>query len=449
MGYNRFRMQCLLRVAMLGATMLLFLWLLHRGEWYVTSGLTFAAVIFQLWLLFRYVESAGRGVRRFLEAVRRSDFSGTFESPDGGTPFGDLNAEFDAVLERFRGLRAEREEQYHYLRTVVQHVGIGIVSFRADGEVELLNTAARRLLGVSHLKNIRDLETVSHSIAESIAKIGPGERALVKIEDEGEQLQLALHAARFTLLDREYTLVSLYNIQSELEEKEMEAWQNLIRVLTHEIMNSITPIASLASTVNSLLENGLTPQKNGFDPETAEDIRGAVQTIEHRSRGLLHFVDNYRNLTRIPRPRFRILPVRELFDRIERLMRDRLEKAAIGFIVRIEPEELEITVDPELLEQVLINLIQNAVQALENRSDGGIELRAGVDDHGRTFMQVADNGPGIMPDVLAKVFIPFFTTRREGSGIGLSLSRQIMRLHGGAISVRSEPGVETMFTLRL
>ncbi len=449
MGYSRFRAQCIIRLVFLGATMFLFLWLLTQREWYVTSGLVFAAAVAQAWLLLRYVESAEKGLRRFLEAVRRSDFSGTFESPSGGTPFGDLNAAFDAVLERFRALRAEREEQYRYLQTVVQHVGIGLISFRADGEVELLNTAARRLLGIPHLKNIRDLESVSLPLAESIGKLGPGERALVKIEDEGEQLQLALHAAAFTLRDREYTLLSLHNIQSELEEKEMEAWQNLIRVLTHEIMNSITPIASLASTVNTLLETGLVPSANGFDPETAEDIRGAVQTIEHRSRGLLHFVDNYRNLTRIPRPRFRILPVSELFDRIQRLMRDRLDKAGIGFEVRIEPQELEITADPELMEQVLINLIQNAIQALEGRDGGGIGLHAGVDDRGRTFLQVRDNGPGIMPDVIAKVFIPFFTTRREGSGIGLSLSRQIMRLHGGAIAVRSEPGVETVFTLKL
>jgi two-component system, NtrC family, nitrogen regulation sensor histidine kinase NtrY len=449
MVFSRFRIQCFLRLALICATMFFFLWLISHRQWYVTSGLALVAVLFQMWLLFRYVESAGRGVRRFLEAVRNSDFSGSFDTPGGGTPFADLDSSFEKILERFRVLRAEREEQYHYLQTVVQHVGVGLISFRADGEVELLNTAARRILGISQMKNIRELESVSPHLAESIAKLKAGERTLVKLEEEGEELQLSLHATAFTLGDCEYTLVSLHNIQSELEEKEMEAWQNLIRVLTHEIMNSITPIASLASTVNNLLEKSHNAQQNLNDSETDDDIRGAVQTIEQRSRGLLHFVDNYRNLTRIPRPRFRIVSVKELFDNIERLMRDSFVKTGVVLTVSVEPEELEITVDPELLEQVLINLTQNAVQALENRKDGRINLQAGVDSHGRTFLQVVDNGPGIMPDVIAKVFIPFFTTRREGSGIGLSLSRQIMRLHGGAISVRSEPGVETVFTLRL
>ena len=210
-------------------------------------------------------------------------------------------------------------------------------------------------------------------------------------------------------------------------------------------MNSINPIASLASTVNKLLPIN----EPGSDTETLNDIRGAIQTIQKRSEGLLHFVDIYRNLTRIPAPKFSIFPVSDLFGRIENLMQNHLESNRIQYSASIYPENLEITADPELMEQVLINLVLNAVQANENRPFARIELRAGNDERGRTFLQVADNGPGIMKEVMEKIFIPFFTTKREGSGIGLSLSRQIMRLHNGTIGVQSEPDVETVFTLKL
>jgi signal transduction histidine kinase len=252
----------------------------------------------------------------------------------------------------------------------------------------------------------------------------------------------------FVLRGKQLTLVSLNDIRGELEEKEMESWQNLIRVLTHEIMNSITPIASLASTAEHLLESTAS-QPGTPDPETLGDIRGAVRTIEQRSRGLLHFVENYRRLTRIPKPQFRIFPVSEIFERVERLMNGRIENTGISLETVIETGGMELTADPDLLEQVLINLVQNSVQALAGVPHGKISLRAGIDDRGRALIQVRDNGPGIMEDVLAKIFIPFFTTKRDGSGIGLSISRQIMRLHRGTITVRSEPGVETVFTLRL
>jgi signal transduction histidine kinase len=263
-------------------------------------------------------------------------------------------------------------------------------------------------------------------------------------------VQLAVYAAEFKLREQKLTLVSIQNIQSELEEKEMEAWQNLIRVLTHEIMNSVTPIASLTATVNDLLTPPSGNQKPGEETsaEAMDDIRGALQTIQKRSEGLLHFVDAYRKLTRIPKPQFQIFSITELFARVGQLMRVQMSGKPIHFHTKVEPESLELTADPELIEQVLINLLLNAIQAVEDQKDARIELAARMDQRGRTIIPVADNGPGIIAEALEKIFIPFFTTKQDGSGIGLSLCRQIMRLHSGTISVHSQPNVETIFTLR-
>jgi signal transduction histidine kinase len=276
------------------------------------------------------------------------------------------------------------------------------------------------------------------------------ENALVKVEDENELLHLALYASEFKLRGQKYSLVSIQNIHSELEEREMEAWQKLIRVLTHEIMNSITPIASLTSTVSGLIKDTYRKkiEDNKLRNEHLNDIQQALQTIQKRSQGLLHFVDAYRNLTLIPKPNFQIFLIKELFDRIKKLMQANIEQNSIQFKVNVEPETLELTADPELVEQVLINLLLNAFQAVKGRKSARIELNALLDGRGRIIIQVGDNGPGISKENQEKIFIPFFSTKEEGSGIGLSLSRQIIRLHHGSIGVYSEPDVQTIFTLR-
>ena len=247
--------------------------------------------------------------------------------------------------------------------------------------------------------------------------------------------------------NKNYVLVSVQNIQTELEEKEMEAWQKLIRVLTHEIMNSITPISSLASTIN-LMINSHPPEENVFSDEKLKDIIDAVNTIQKRSEGLIHFVDNYRNLTRIPKPNFQIFLVKELFDRVEKLMKQRLLDQNIKFDCTVYPSSLTLTADSEMIEQVLINLIINAMSALVGRGNPEINLSARLNERGKVVIRVTDNGFGIPEDVQEKIFIPFYTTKKDGSGIGLSLSRQIIRAHGGNIRVSSIPNKETTFTLR-
>ncbi len=451
MGYRSFRIICTLRILLLAATVLLLVYLLSETSLFATSLIVAAAIVAQIVSLIHYVEKTNRDLARFLASIRYSDFSQTFSTGQRGSAFRELNAAFAEVISEFQRARSEKETQYRYLQTVVQHIGLGILSFDQTGSVDLINNAAKRLLRVSHLRNVKSLESFSPRLVQTLLNSRPGEKTLVKVEQEDQTLTLAVFATEFRVPGRSITVVSMQDIESELAEQEMSAWQKLIRVLTHEIMNSVTPIASLASTVNDLVAKSEESPDDGsvrVSSEAKQDIREAALTIHKRSEGLLHFVDAYRNLTRIPRPNFEIFPVTALLERVAQLMRKQVQESGFRLVTEVQPESLELTADPELVEQVVINLVLNAMEALRDSAEGIIELRSRLDDRGGVVITVADNGVGITDDVKEKIFTPFFTTKKEGSGIGLSLSRQIMRLHKGNITVKSIPNKSTIFTLR-
>ena len=441
MVYNRFRLNCSIRVVLLGFTIFGFFFILFRTSLYAALFIVGVFIIYQTYALVHYVEKTNRDLTRFFTSIRYSDFSQTFKDAGLGPSFDALRKAFTEVMNVFRKTRTEKEEHYRYLQTVVQHIGIGLIAYQPNGDVELINTAAKRLLGIPSLKNIKSLEIFSKPLVDTLFQIKPKGRALIKVEDQNELLHLALYATEFKLRGQIFSLVSVQNIHSELEEREIEAWQKLIRVITHEIMNSITPISSLASTINEML-------KVKMDSESLTDINDAAQTIQKRSQGLLHFVDAYRNLALIQKPNFQLFPVKELFSRVEKLMQANIKEKAIRLKINVDPKTLELTADPELIEQVLINLLLNALHSVEAQKKAKIELSSRLDGRGRILIQVKDNGPGIVAEDLEKVFIPFFSTKEKGSGIGLSLSRQIMRLHHGSITVQSEPQKQTVFTLR-
>jgi two-component system nitrogen regulation sensor histidine kinase NtrY len=453
--FRRFRIRLIARILLLSAFMVGFFSFLLPTKYYATILVTALAIIYQVYALIRYVEHTNRDLNRFLLAVKHEDFSSTFSGKELGPSFKELLDTFNDIMEKVRRSRSEKEEHYRYLQTVVQHVGIGLLVFQPDGGVELINKSARRMLKVPRLKNLQSLKNFSPPLVDTLLSLKAGEKALVKID--GEDMELALHAAEFLLKEQKYTLVSLQNIRSELQEKEMEAWQTLIRVLTHEIMNSMTPITSMASTILEMLNShynpDLPPQTGkitDIDSETLDDIYGALKTIQKRSIGLSDFVGAYRNLTLIPKPTFKIFAVEELFSRVEKLMESKLREKGIAFQWVVEPQTLELTADPGLIEQVLINLIINAIDALTENTgqEPRIRLTGTMNETGRVMLRVTDNGPGIVKEALEKVFIPFFSTRKKGSGIGLSLSRQIMKLHKGSITVSSHPDVKTEFTLK-
>lgn len=442
-----FRFQVAWRLAVIvAAASICVVWLLRTGPG-MPAGLAAALFFYALFTLFRYIDRSNRGLARFLQAVRYHDFTLSPGIDGLGGSFADLNATFREISGQFQRAREEKEEQYRYLQTVVQHVGVGLLALQTDGRIDLLNHAAKRLLRVSHLRHIADLPPMFQPLRDEIRRLRPGEKSLLKLNFPDEELQLSLATTEFKLRDQLYKLVSLQNIQVELEEKEAEAWQSLTRVLTHEIMNSLTPIASLAATASSLL-----PETDGdvgaVVSSRSQDVSEALLTINRRSQGLMRFVHAYRSVALIPKPQFRIFPVGELFQRVEKLLQDKLRRQGIDFRVEVEPPSLEMTADPDLTEQVLINLLLNAMEALVGSGNPQILLSSRMNERGRVVIRISDNGPGIAPEAREKIFIPFFTTKKDGSGIGLSFSRQVMRLHGGVIAVQSPPGSGTVFTLR-
>lgn len=450
MVYRRFRFNCIIRIVLLSLTLLVFFYILFRTSLYAALFIVGLLFVYEIWSLIHYVEKTNRDLTRFFSSIRYSDFSQTFKEDGLGPSFDGLRKAFTEVMNVFRKTRTEKEEHYRYLQTVVQHIGIGLIAYQPTGDVELINTAAKRLLGVPSLKNIKSLESFSKDLVDTLFGIKPKGRALVKVEDENDLLHLSLYGTEFKLRGQNFSLVSIQNIHSELEEREIEAWQKIIRVLTHEIMNSITPISSLASTINEMIKENyqILRAKDKIDSESLTDIHDAAQIIQKRSQGLLHFVDAYRNLTLIQKPNFQIFSVKELFSRVEKLLQANIKEKGIRFRTNVDPQSLELTADPELIEQVLINLLLNALFAVGGQKKAKIDLHSQLDGRGRIIIQVKDNGPGIAPENLEKIFIPFFSTKEQGSGIGLSLSRQIMRLHRGSITVHSELQKGTVFTLR-
>ena len=262
-------------------------------------------------------------------------------------------------------------------------------------------------------------------------------------------LQLAIFATEFKVKDKVILLSTIKNIQNVLEEQETAAWQKLIRVLTHEIMNSIAPISSLSSTIESMVKPYTSGEKGmpEVDLDIIQEIQGALQTINKRSTGLMNFVETYRSLTKIPEPNFSVVNMNELIGHVHTLMKKDVARKNILMETSVEPDTIEVQIDEQMIEQVLINLIKNSVQALKGRLEAKIQIRGFYNKRGRPSIQVIDNGQGILDEVIDKIFIPFFTTKQNGSGIGLSLSRQILRLHGGTITAKSTPNKETIFTM--
>lgn len=449
MGFKKFRLWIFIRIILITGNLLLLVILINRQQHEITSLIVGLMAIFQVGGLIRYVERTNRKLTQFLESIRHSDFSTSFSDRGLGSSFEGLNRAFNEVIREFRKNRAEKEEHYNYLLTVVQHVSIGIIAFRKDGKVDIINNAVKRLLKINNLKEIQDLDSVKPELPGLLLNMKAGDKQLIKLVVEDELQQLSVYATEFRMRGEEFLLVSLQNISSELEEKEIESWQKLIRVLTHEIMNSITPISSLASTVQEMLleNNDNNTRLRDLDEDDIDSVQQALSTISSRSQGLLTFVETYRNLTRIPRPNFRYFPVKELFDRAHSLLTPKMEKFGIQCNARVFPEDLMITADPDLIDQVVINLLLNAIDAVKDSVQPIISVTASFNTNGRISIDFADNGSGIKPDILDKIFMPFFTSKKEGSGIGLSLSRQIMHLHKGTITVKSKPNEGAVFSL--
>jgi len=438
------------RVAILVATIFIFVYAFD-GPGVINSlvkvGLGFA-IFFQVTQLIKTVEKSNDNMSSFLDSIRFDDLSSSFKTDSKDPSVQRLHLELNEALAKLRTSRKEKDSEYQFFKNIVQHVGIGLLTFKKDGTIQIINSAAKRLLRVNKADVVEDLREVSDMLVETFLKLKTGGRELIRLKFGDETIQLSIFAIELTLRGEELKLISMSNIQSELEEKEMEAWQNLVRVLTHEIMNSVTPISSLAGVVEEEIKHKLEREERDFKKEEMEDMHLSLQTISKRSEGLIRFVREFRNLTHIPKPRLAEIPVKELLDEVAILHKKELADRGIAIHVNINPENLFILADKTMIEQVLINLVKNAIQAFDEQGDKKIELTAFSNEKGRAVLSVKDNGSGIDSEALEKIFIPFFSTKKSGSGIGLSLSKQIMRQHEGRITVKSKLGEGTEFLLR-
>lgn len=448
MGFKSFSSKLVIRIVLICTTCLLLTHFLYTDQ-IVFAPLTAGLVGWQGYLLAKWITKTHSTVIEYLESIQYDDLSNNFGGESN--EFTDrLNDALSNVLGKFKSKRKEQEADYQYIKNIVHHIGIGLITFNEAGNVQIINTVAKKLLKVSNISNIKSLEAVSIPLVNTFSRLTTGGRDLVKIEIGGEIVQLAVYAIQLNLRNEQYKLISIQNIQNELEEKEMEAWQNLVRVLTHEIMNSVTPISSLAATVNTELKEQLENRRdvNQISNEEVEELQLAIHTIQRRSEGLIRFVSDFRNLTQIPIPKLSKFDIKEMLEEIEVLLKKELRENNISLSIKSDPERLILNADKMLIEQVLINLMKNAIQAFDEQTNRLIEVSASFSEKSRPIITVKDNGNGIDEDAIERIFIPFFTTKKSGSGIGLSLSKQIMRQHQGTMAVKSKVDEGTEFILR-
>lgn len=448
MIYRNFRINITVRILLILIAGYLAIYVATQTYfWLVAFWITLLACV-QLAELVRYIERSYTDLNNFLLSIRQSDFSTIY--PVSGKRSQDvLKHAYQEILKVFQQLRSEKEFNYQYLQTIVEHVNVALICFDEREEIQLINQAGYSLFGKPYLKNIQMLSFIHPNFPETIQKLAPGRKELIKIEVNGSLLNLSVQAIGFRLQQKYYKLVSFHDIRSELEAQEVESWQKLIRVLTHEIMNSVIPIATLSSVINGLLEEYQTQHQSfaHLTEEDTADIRSSLQTIESRSKGLVSFVKAYSSLTQTFKPAFTEVKVENLFSRIYVLLKPGIDQKGINFERRLDEPELTIQADLHLIEQVLINLVMNAIDAVQGRDKALIELTAARTGRSQIVLQVKDNGSGIENDVQQQIFVPFFTTKKHGSGIGLSLCKQIMLLHKGNITVQSAKDKGSTFSL--
>lgn len=426
-------------ILLLLITCLVFAFLV-AGKFYISALVVGVVLLVEVYSLFHLMGKSERLFRQFVWSIRYSDFlsSGITSSNTPGTLPQELTDALADALQHYKKDLQQKESQLQYFQALANHIDLSVLVYSTEtGRIEWMNQAAKIQTGLNFAETVDDLAVYHPELPTRLRILHPGELSILQVRRKEEYSQLILSAMSFVVLGKTLTVVSMKNIRSVLENKETEAWQKLIRVLTHEIMNSMTPIVSLAELLKSKQTSG------DNNDEDREEINQAVDTIFRRSSGLVRFVENYRKVTGIPTPAVEIISVDSLLNSAGMLFKEQSD------IVNILPitSHLQIIADKAMIEQILINLIRNALDATQDCREPRIELSAGINTEGKTYIQVSDNGTGIPADVQERIFIPFFTTKPAGSGIGLSISRQIMHMHKGSLTVISEAGQGSRFLL--
>ena len=424
----------------------LFSYYLFVADKYIRSfyiGFFILALVFELlW----YVDKSNRELTTFLSTLLNDDFTSMFRDYRKGKSFKLLYQTMNLITDKFHKISADREVQFQYLHTLVDQVKVGILSYDSKGRVHLVNQTFRELFGTPRIRKNNMITELGPEFHKLVEKIKPGERFVYKVSKKGSDISLAIHATEFKMKNKRFKLISAQDIRRELEERELEAWQKLIRVLTHEIMNSVTPISSLSSSLYELVKIE-EEQEKPLNDKAKQRLQSGLEAIIDRSSGLMKFTEAYKTLTRIPPPDIKPIQSDELIHRIEILFKTQTEEKNIDFKAETLSKTWSFPGDIELLDMVFINLMKNSMEALENIEEPQIRIRISKYEEKKTLIEVKDNGAGMSEEIMSQIFIPFYTTKPKGSGIGLSLSNQIIRLHGGTIAADSKPGKGSTFTI--
>ena len=448
MIFRRFVVSLAVRLVVAGIAMAAFVWLLILPGYHSSMLLAGGAMALSVAEVWRYASRTNREVARFLDAARYEDYSQRFDFRNDGSGFRALGEAFTDILDRMRERSTTRESEMRRARALIEHIPVPLMTLHADDSITLQNNAARRLFGAEHVTTLKDLRKFGFSFAESVETAVPGVRQLVTFSVEGIEYKLTLATTELIIGGHSERLISLQDIQSELDATQAEAWEDLVRVLTHEIMNSITPITSLAATATDVVEDVLEKVRED-EPidDDLEDLHDAIETVARRSDSLVQFVDSYRQITRLAPPEKKRILLADLFASVLRLAEAECPRDEVEFVVEVSPSELDVYADRDLLEPVLINLLRNAWQATESTDKPTVHLRGRLNRRHNIVIEVADNGPGVPADIATKIFVPFFTTREKGSGVGLALARQVMIAHGGFIRLNANDGGGSVFSL--
>ena len=452
---KRFTLQVSLRIIVILLFCLLFAYLLINNYWFSTVAVGIILVL-QVSNLIQYVNNTNYSLVKFLDALKNEDFSVYFSPSKKGDSFVKVYDDFNLIIKLFKQNKIEKEAQFKYFQYILEHVNLGIVSIKkedlfgphSESEMLFLNKAACDILKQPQHKYWHRLANNIPWLVDEIKKIADGGKILVDFGDENERKQLSLEIIEIQMLNVPHLIITFQDIRSEIEQKEIEAWHNVIKILAHEMLNSFTPVSSLASTMKAMTENekGELLSLNQMDAEDVHDINMAASTIKKRSDGLLEFVKDYRTISNVPVPKLTAINVKQFLASIELLMKPLVDEANVELKVMPVPGNAKINADSKLIEQVLINLINNSLYALKGRNHPVIKMSCTVEPE-KTLIFVTDNGMGIEEKIISQIFIPFYTTKKHGSGIGLSLSKNILKKHGGNLLVSSEVGKYTTFTL--
>jgi len=419
--------------------------LMVKGRYEFLSALV-PVIIFQLVDFYNFHRKAQMEVEQFVESIHYRDFSRYFDVKQAPVELQSLRQGFNEINTTFKHISRERETQYQYLQKILELVNTGILSYEhKSGDISWMNEAFKNMLGIPYLKTIHSLERRDTTLYQEILNLRPGENKVVPLVKDGTSFKTLMAATAFQTDGKIYKLIAFQDVNEALDEQEAKSWKKLLSVMTHEIMNSVAPIASLAETLSHRLQASAALLDG--QPGALEDLQIGVGTIRRRSEGLLKFAETYRSLNKITTLNLTKVYVRDLFENLHVLMEPTFAQKNIEMEIILKDPDMTLDADVSLIEQVLINLVVNAVEAIKDSAEPTITL-SGTTYNGRPMVKVADNGTGMSPEVMDNIFIPFFSTKKTGSGIGLSLCKQIMLLHKGNIQVQSIEGEGSAFMMQ-